>query len=174
MKYIFKSKYPCRSYRLKQPPLCSVLYEMNIMIIVVFKPSSSFEGLKQKTNCMAQRVPLVFVYSHNVMKRYGFLSIVSDQLTLVSEHVFSYNLFQVGVVGRTGAGKSSLALALFRIIEGVGGKICIDGEDIGNMGLHDLRGKLTIIPQVIINIVKPHQCFLMLYNLSIIIKNQIN
>ena len=56
---------------------------------------------------------------------------------------------KVGVVGRTGAGKSSLALALFRIIEASGGTISIDGEDVAKMGLHDLRGKLTIIPQVI-------------------------
>ena len=51
-------------------------------------------------------------------------------------------------MGRTGAGKSSLTLALFRIIEAAGGHIEIDGKKLSKLGLHDVRGKLTIIPQV--------------------------
>ncbi|XP_014612656.1 PREDICTED: multidrug resistance-associated protein 1 isoform X4 [Polistes canadensis] len=54
---------------------------------------------------------------------------------------------KVGIVGRTGAGKSSLTLSLFRILEAAGGKIIIDGVDVAKLGLHDLRSKLTIIPQ---------------------------
>jgi len=54
---------------------------------------------------------------------------------------------KVGIVGRTGAGKSSLALSLFRIIEATQGNITIDGIEISKIGLHQLRSKLTIIPQ---------------------------
>lgn len=55
---------------------------------------------------------------------------------------------RVGVVGRTGAGKSSLTLALFRFLEARSGGIHIDGIDISKIKLHDLRSRLAIIPQV--------------------------
>nr|XP_021201313.2 multidrug resistance-associated protein 1 isoform X4 [Helicoverpa armigera] len=54
---------------------------------------------------------------------------------------------KLGIVGRTGAGKSTLTLGLFRIVEAVGGRILIDGLDIATMGLHQLRSRITIIPQ---------------------------
>ena len=54
---------------------------------------------------------------------------------------------KIGICGRTGAGKSSLTLALFRIIEASQGAITIDGQDISLLGLQTLRSRLTIIPQ---------------------------
>ncbi|CAE7009576.1 hypothetical protein HRS9139_01597 [Pyrenophora teres f. teres] len=54
---------------------------------------------------------------------------------------------KVGVVGRTGAGKSSMALALFRALEAEQGKILIDDIDVGLIGLHDLRENVVMVPQ---------------------------
>jgi ABC-type multidrug transport system fused ATPase/permease subunit len=54
---------------------------------------------------------------------------------------------RVGVVGRTGAGKSSIMVALMRLVELSAGRIEIDGEDVSKLGLHLLRSKVAIVPQ---------------------------
>ena len=54
---------------------------------------------------------------------------------------------KVGIVGRTGSGKSSLIVTLFRIVETDGGSITLDGLDLQGLGLNDVRGRIAAIPQ---------------------------
>lgn len=80
---------------------------------------------------------------HNYSTRYG------TGLNLALKDVFVHIQAgeKVGIVGRTGIGKSTITLSLFRIIEASSGTINIDGLDTSQIGLHDLRSRLTIIPQ---------------------------
>ncbi|KAJ2514779.1 hypothetical protein H4217_005564, partial [Coemansia sp. RSA 1939] len=54
---------------------------------------------------------------------------------------------KVGVVGRTGAGKSTISLALLRFLEASKGQVVLDGVDVSKIGLEDLRRNVTIVPQ---------------------------
>ncbi|KZW03602.1 P-loop containing nucleoside triphosphate hydrolase protein [Exidia glandulosa HHB12029] len=54
---------------------------------------------------------------------------------------------KIGLVGRTGSGKSTMALSLFRFVDPAEGKIVVDGIDITSIGVQDLRSRLTLIPQ---------------------------
>lgn len=54
---------------------------------------------------------------------------------------------KIGIIGRTGAGKSSIMSAIFRFVELTSGTISIDGKNIAEVGIHDLRDKISIIPQ---------------------------
>jgi len=87
--------------------------------------------------------------SHGSVEFINYSTRYRSDLEPVLQNVgFKINpLEKVGIVGRTGAGKSSLALALFRGLEAETGKILIDDVDIGLIGLQDLRESITIVPQ---------------------------
>lgn len=87
--------------------------------------------------------------AHGSVEFIGYTTRYREDLDPVLRGVtFKINpLEKVGIVGRTGAGKSSLALAIFRALEAEAGKIVIDDIDIGQIGLKDLREAITIVPQ---------------------------
>ncbi len=81
-------------------------------------------------------------FNHYKLRYRKDLDLVLDDITI---NVGAME--KVGIVGRTGAGKSSLVLALFRFVEAAGGSISIDGVDISSIGTNRLRRCITIIPQ---------------------------
>merc|ERR1719412_1059229 len=86
---------------------------------------------------------------HGVVKFDRYSTRYREGLDLVLKDVSFETMSseKLGIVGRTGAGKSSLTLSLFRLIEAAGGEIMIDGLNIAHMGLANLGSRLTIIPQ---------------------------
>ena len=72
-----------------------------------------------------------------------------DDLPLVLKGIsFSINAGEkVGIIGRTGAGKSSMVQALFRAVELAGGSVEVDGLDLATLGLETIRSRLGVIPQ---------------------------
>ncbi|KAH9180111.1 hypothetical protein AeNC1_017245, partial [Aphanomyces euteiches] len=77
----------------------------------------------------------------------GFRYKDNDPLVLKDVNVHIHSGEKIGIVGRTGAGKSSLIMALFRINELASGSIKIDGMDISKVGVKTLRSAIAIIPQ---------------------------
>ncbi|GJN32168.1 hypothetical protein PR202_gb20650 [Eleusine coracana subsp. coracana] len=77
----------------------------------------------------------------------AILSSSAFVITLLPLGTFSSGGDKIGIVGRTGSGKTTLVNAIFRLVEPSGGNIVIDGQDITAVGLHDLRFRIGLIPQ---------------------------
>ncbi|PIO52341.1 ABC transporter, ATP-binding protein, partial [Teladorsagia circumcincta] len=119
--------------------------ETNIVAVERIKEysDSPVEGAHSKVKPADSWPQLGRIDIRNVCLRYrtGLEPVLKD----VSVSIASKE--KVGIVGRTGAGKSSLTLALFRTVEIDSGTIEIDGEDISKFSLEELRSRLTIVPQ---------------------------
>jgi len=118
-------------------------------------------GLKKNNLSIPTRWPIGAIIFDNLSFRYSSTSpwvlkniSITIQPTEKVRFVFAFrmnlfgnNRFQIGIVGRTGAGKSSIIQSLFRMAE-LDGRILIDGIDTQLISLHDLRRHISIIPQV--------------------------
>lgn len=130
----------------------TTLVTMTENIMTCFERIAHYESLdaeghtRSPTNSeqLAQQWPRSgSVVFENVTMRYR------EDLELVLKGV-SFSIAsgeKVGVCGRTGSGKSSLMSVLFRVVECTSGRVLIDGVDIATITVHQLRAKLTIIPQ---------------------------
>lgn len=116
---------------------------------------SNTERLLQYTSCLGQEAPLKGEPVRSTWPENGSVEYKGVQmryrpgLPLVVDD-FSLGITggeRIGIVGRAGAGKSTILSTLFRLTEISGGSITIDGVDISQIGLHRLRSSLAIIPQ---------------------------
>ncbi|XP_074052590.1 multidrug resistance-associated protein 1 [Macrotis lagotis] len=123
--------------------------EMETNIVAVERLKEYSETQKEAPWCIEETAPPSNWPQEGQVEFRDFSLRYREDLDLVLKHI---NVTieggeKVGIVGRTGAGKSSLTLGLFRINESEEGEIIIDGINIAKIGLHHLRFKITIIPQ---------------------------
>lgn len=104
-----------------------------------------FAGETCRLTLLVSPICRTFFMASTSPSRFAFISPVPFELD--SHSPFLQPGSKIGVLGRTGGGKSTLALSFFRFVEATEGKIVIDGVDISNVGLTDLRSRLTIIPR---------------------------
>ncbi|XP_072838914.2 multidrug resistance-associated protein 1 [Pogona vitticeps] len=124
--------------------------EMETNIVAVERVKEYSEKEKEAEWTLKPATPLPSNWPHEGKVEFrGYSLRYRDDMDLVLKNInVTLNGGEkVGIVGRTGAGKSSLTLGLFRINEAAEGEILIDGVNIAKIGLHDLRFKVTIIPQ---------------------------
>ncbi|CAL1536758.1 unnamed protein product [Lymnaea stagnalis] len=122
-------------------------FETNIVSVERLKEYSEIE--QEADWVVPSKRPHPTWPSHGVVEFMNFSVKYREGLDLVIRgmSVKIHGGEKVGVVGRTGAGKSSLSLSLFRLMESAGGCIMVDGVNIADLGLHDLRSRITILPQ---------------------------
>ncbi|CAI2178694.1 732_t:CDS:10 [Funneliformis geosporum] len=121
-------------------------FEMNLNSIE--RVCEFMEINQEAAEIIEPRPPASWPYDGNIRVE-NLLIRYAPELEPVLHHV-SFEISgqeKVGIVGRTGSGKSTMSLSLFRFIEPSDGKIIIDGIDISTIGIEDLRSRLTIIPQ---------------------------
>lgn len=123
--------------------------EVDIQMNSVERVSEYFEIEQEAAQVIPESRPPVDWPSEGAIEFHNLSLRYDEELPLVIKNV-SFKVaggLKVGVVGRTGAGKSTIISALFRMLEADTGSILLDGVDISTIGLRDLRQALAIIPQ---------------------------
>ena len=110
-------------------------------------PSEGFVAVKDIRMRYAPDLPDVLKGISFNIKAQEKIGVVGNDETFPSASSLYASFTSFSATGRTGAGKSTLSLAFFRILPPSAGSIVIDGIDISTIGLKDLRSRLTIIPQ---------------------------
>ncbi|XP_067089136.1 multidrug resistance-associated protein 1 isoform X1 [Osmerus mordax] len=121
--------------------------ETNIVAVEKVQEYSDTEKEAEWKNEQSTLPPGWPTAGHIQIRDFGLRYREDQELAIRNITVTIHGGEKVGIVGRTGAGKSSLTLGLFRIIEASQGEIYIDGVNIAQLGLHELRSRITIIPQ---------------------------
>ncbi|KAF9213805.1 hypothetical protein BGZ59_004794 [Podila verticillata] len=126
------------------------VYASNEMSMNAVERIEEYVTLEQEPPAIIEgsRPPASWPYSGEIIVDHLTMKYAPETPEVIKDISFTIKAGEkVGVVGRTGSGKSTLAISLFRFMEPTRGTIHIDGIDICKIGLHDLRSKLTIIPQ---------------------------
>ncbi|XP_021701403.1 ATP-binding cassette sub-family C member Sur [Aedes aegypti] len=115
---------------------------------IQFYIESSQERIREKNKRKYKPVPISWPQKGDIVFENVSLRYESQKDNVITNLNLTIPAGQrIGICGRTGSGKSSLALALFGVLEIVGGRILIDDVDIGTIHSDELRCRLSIIPQ---------------------------
>ncbi|KAF9586708.1 hypothetical protein BGW38_008631 [Lunasporangiospora selenospora] len=126
------------------------IYAQNEMNLNSVERVSEYMDLEEEPAGIIEgsRPPASWPHAGEIVIDHLTMRYAPDTPDVIKDVSFKINAGEkVGVVGRTGSGKSTFAISLFRFMDPVRGTITIDGIDICKIGLQDLRSNLTIIPQ---------------------------
>ncbi|KAI7822518.1 P-loop containing nucleoside triphosphate hydrolase protein [Gamsiella multidivaricata] len=125
-------------------------YAQNEMNLNSVERVAEYMNLEEEPPAIIEgsRPPASWPYAGEIVVDHLVMKYAPDTPAVIKDISFRINAGEkIGVVGRTGSGKSTFAISLFRFMDPASGSITIDGIDICKIGLHDLRSNLTIIPQ---------------------------
>ncbi|KAF9436259.1 hypothetical protein BGZ76_004464 [Entomortierella beljakovae] len=126
------------------------IYAMNEMNLNSVERIVEYMDLEEEPPAIIEgsRPPASWPHAGEIVVENLTMRYAPDTPDVLKDITFKINAGEkIGIVGRTGSGKSTFAISLFRFMDPVSGTIRIDGIDIYKIGLQDLRSNLTIIPQ---------------------------